>query len=127
MDAAKLWMIEHQLGQRNLNNDQRSYWIGKHYELEKKRHGGDRKSSCQNGNLKTAQSIAEQHKVGERTVARDSKFTHDIDTIADNIGDVERDLAGPQPGMPWQAQVAIEGVVGFLFFIPGVVMLTRKS
>lgn len=48
-------------------------------------------------------------------------------TAVGNIGDVERDLAGPQPGMPWQAQVAIEGVVGFLFFIPGVVMLTRKS
>ncbi len=48
-------------------------------------------------------------------------------TAVGSIGDVERDLAGPQSGMPWQAQVAIEGVVGFLFFIPGVVMVTRKS
>jgi len=48
-------------------------------------------------------------------------------TALGNIGDVQRDLAGPQSGIPWQAQVAIEDVVGFLIFIPGVVMVTRKS
>jgi hypothetical protein len=48
-------------------------------------------------------------------------------TAIGNIGDVQRDLDGPQPGMPWQAQVAIEAVVGFLFFIPGVVLITRKD
>ena len=87
LDAAKLWMIEHQLGQRNLNNDQRTYWIGKHYELEKKLHGGDRKSSDQNGHLKTRKQVAEQHKVGEATVQRDSQFARAVDTIADKIGD----------------------------------------
>jgi hypothetical protein len=39
MDAAKLWMIEHQLGQRNLNDEQESYYIGLQYELEKKLEG----------------------------------------------------------------------------------------
>jgi hypothetical protein len=48
LDAAKLWMIEHQLGQRNLNHDQRSYWIGKQYELEKKRVGRPEGKSGQN-------------------------------------------------------------------------------
>jgi len=90
MDAAKLWMIEHQLGQRNLNNEHRSYWIGKHCEREKRAHGGDRKSSGQNGHSKTRDEIAKQHKVGSRTVERDSQFARAVDTIAANTGDEAR-------------------------------------
>jgi hypothetical protein len=54
LDAAKAWMIANQLGRRNLSPEQMSYYRGEQYNLQKGRHGGDRKSevsSTQNGNL----------------------------------------------------------------------------
>ena len=84
-------LIEHQLGQRNFNDDQKYYWIGKHNELQKKlvgRPNGNGATSAPFG--KTAKAIAEQHKVGEGTVQRDAKFTRAMDTIADKIGDEAR-------------------------------------
>ena len=38
------WICKNQLGRRNLTPAQRKYLIGKQYEAEKARHGGDRKS-----------------------------------------------------------------------------------
>ena len=91
MDAAKLWMIEHQLGQRNLSDDQKYYWIGKHNELQKKLVGRP------NGNgikvtpfQRTREEVAAQHKVSEATVSRATQFARAMDTIADKIGDEAR-------------------------------------
>jgi hypothetical protein len=36
LDAAKLWIINEQYGRRNLTDEQRSYFRGTQYELEKK-------------------------------------------------------------------------------------------
>ncbi len=38
------WICRNQLGRRNLTPAQRKYLIGKQYEAEKARYGGDRKS-----------------------------------------------------------------------------------
>ena len=84
-------LIEHQLGQRNFNDDQKYYWIGKHNELQKKLVGRP------NGNgikvtpfQRTREEVAAQHKVSEATVSRATQFTRAMDTIADKIGDEAR-------------------------------------
>ena len=74
-DAAADWIDAHQLGRRNLTPAQMSLMRGRRYNRAKGQHGGDRKSagsSGQNVHLdKTAEAIAKQHGVTERTVRRD--------------------------------------------------------
>ncbi len=88
-DDAKRWVIQNQLGRRNLTPESIAYLRGKLYLEEKKAHGGDRKSngsSCQSDNLKTESRLAEQFKVSPRTINRDAKFSQAIDKVADVIG-----------------------------------------
>jgi hypothetical protein len=89
LDAAKAWMIAHQLGRRNLTPDQMAYYRGKQYNLQKQRHGGDRKSdgsSTQDGYLKTADRLAREHGVSKNTIARDAVYANALDTIVDVVG-----------------------------------------
>lgn len=84
---ASNWIIDNQLNRRNITEDQQTYLIGKRYKEEKKEHGGDRKSIDHSDLLKpTAQTIAEQHKIGEATVKRAEKFANAVDKVAENTG-----------------------------------------
>jgi hypothetical protein len=91
-EDVKDWMINHQLGKRNVSLTQISYLRGLQYEREKARHGGDRKSediksSGESCHLKTtSQKLAEQHKVSERTIRDDAEFARAVDKIAENVG-----------------------------------------
>jgi len=86
------WIIDNQLGRRNLTVEQKNYLIGKKYKKEKQQHGGDRKSKAQNELLiSTAERIAEEHKVGRETVKRAEKFVDAVDIIAGNVGEEARD------------------------------------
>jgi len=53
--------------------------------MEKKAHGGDRKSSRQSDDLieGTAQKLAEQYGVGARTIERDAKIAKVIDDMTE--------------------------------------------
>lgn len=82
------WICKNQLGRRNLTLEQKKYLIGKQYEAEKARHGGDRKSaeaksSCQVGNLmesqKTCERIAEENGISSRSVCRAEAFSKAVD------------------------------------------------
>jgi hypothetical protein len=95
LDAAKVWMVNNQLGRRNLTPEQMSYFRGKQYDLQKKvsRGGGDRKSAeakdqkPQNeGFDNTAQELAAQHKVSRATIERDAAYAKAVDTLADTVG-----------------------------------------
>lgn len=82
--------VENKVG-RNLTPEQRNYLIGKQYQERKQSHGGDRKSkSVSSGHfdhLKTAEQIAQENKVKEKTVRRAAKFTEAVDAIAENVGE----------------------------------------
>ncbi len=85
------WIIGNQLARRNLTPEQRSYLIGKQYQERKQDHGGDRRSKevskGQNVPLKTtAEEIAEEHKIADKTVKRAAAFSRAVDTIAKNVG-----------------------------------------
>jgi hypothetical protein len=70
--AAMNWMINNQLGRRNLHPDQASYLRGKRYNAEKQDKGGDRKSIDQNDPLieSTADRLATEYKVSAPTIKR---------------------------------------------------------
>jgi hypothetical protein len=89
MDAARLWMIQNQLGRRNLTPNQMSYYRGEQYNLQKKQHGGDRKSEASSSQieyLKTGDRLAAEHGVSRATIARDADYAAAIETLADVLG-----------------------------------------
>jgi len=80
--AAFDWMYKNQLGRRNLTDAQRTYLIGKLYEARKNSHGGDRKSSSQNGNMiRVSEELANELGSGKNTVIRAEKYANGIDAI----------------------------------------------
>jgi N6-adenosine-specific RNA methylase IME4 len=84
------WMINNQLGRRNLTRETMSYLRGLQYEREKKKvgeHKGNQHSNLekpQNEVIPTAEKLAEQHKVSKATIERDAAFTKAVDTIVSN-------------------------------------------
>ena len=95
LDAARLWMIQNQLGRRNLTEQQASYFRGAQYELQKKisRGGGDHRSAeaiDQKSHSETfddtATRLAKEYKVSRSTMLRDSTFADAIDTLAEALG-----------------------------------------
>ena len=83
-EAVMDWMDANQLGRRNLTRDQFTLLIGRRYNRVKKAHGGDRKSeesSGQNDHLKTAESLATDYGVTERTVRRAGQYAEAVEAI----------------------------------------------
>ena len=82
------WLIDNQLGRRNLTPESVSYLRGKRYQAEKSVGHGS-KSERQSGgqNVKTAERLADQYKVGSRTIERDAQFASAVDKVAEVLGD----------------------------------------
>jgi hypothetical protein len=88
-------MIANQLGRRNLTPEQKSYLRGKRYNLEKKAHGGDRRSeepSRQNDDLKTAERLSEEYGVSRDTIEQDAQFAEATDTLEAAVGKDIREM-----------------------------------
>ncbi len=87
-DAVMDWMDANQLGRRNLTNDQRSFLRGRRYNRTKKAQGGtganqhtskvEEVATLQ----RTAEAIAKQHGVSERTIRSDGKKAEAIEKLA---------------------------------------------
>lgn len=102
-EEAMEWMIADQLKKRNLTDQERAYFIGKQYLMEKQKQGAPDKGatvaplspgSSQNKG-KTAKKVAKKNKVGDRTVHRAAKFTAAVDAHdAANPGAKAKILAG---------------------------------
>lgn len=76
------WIINNQLGRRNLSPTNQSYLRGLQYQREKKKIGAPenninaQKQIVQNEPIvSTAERLAEQHKVSPATIKRDAEFT----------------------------------------------------
>lgn len=86
------WIVNNQLGRRNLTPMQISYLRGKRYEQEKKQPhapSGARVEKPDNlsGFSETADRLADELKVTGRTIHRDAQFTRAVDALADAAGD----------------------------------------
>lgn len=80
------WIIDNQLGRRNITDSQKSYLRGKKYNTEKKLARGRPKNGDQNDHIKTSEKIALEEKVGSATVRRDAEFAKAIDCLKDDVG-----------------------------------------
>jgi hypothetical protein len=101
--AAVSWIIDNQLGRRNLRPEQVSYLRGRRYNALKQAHGGDHKSQrsrAQNEHLKTAEVVAERYGVSPATVRRDGSYAEDVDTIAADCGErAKQEILGGTSGL----------------------------
>ena len=74
------WIDRNQMGRRNLTPDQFTLLLGRLYNRQKQRHGGDRKSKGQNGPLiNTAERMASEYCVSQRTVKRAGGFAKEVE------------------------------------------------
>ena len=82
LDDVKEWMINNQLGRRNLTQDQVSYYRGLKYENLKKRKGGYSYVESKGQNEpSTSDKLANEFKVSESTIKRDAKFATGLEVI----------------------------------------------
>lgn len=82
IEEVKEWMIDNQLGRRNLNPDQLSYYRGLKYLTFRKRKGGYENVKSKGKNEpSTSELLAGQFKVSESTIKRDSKFAEGLNII----------------------------------------------
>lgn len=85
-DEVVSYIRKKQKSQRNLNKISTHYVIGDEYNIRKKKHGGDKKSSGQNDHLKTSEIIAQEFNVGEKTIRRAGIFADDLNNLETNVG-----------------------------------------
>jgi len=85
------WIINNQLGRRNLTPTNQSYLRGLQYQREKKKIGAPEnnrnaeKQLPQNEEVvSTAQKLATQHNVSKATIERDAEYTKAVDVIVAN-------------------------------------------
>lgn len=82
------WIINNQLGRRNVTPDQASYLRGKRYNMEKAQGSRSDLTLDQNDlKLHTAQRLSNEFKVSEPTIKRDGKFADAIDSLSNVMGD----------------------------------------
>jgi hypothetical protein len=83
------WIERNQLGRRNLKPDQMSMLRGNIYRRAKKAHGGtgsnqySEQSGQNDRSAKTAERIATQTGVSEKTVRRDAAFVAAVEAVAE--------------------------------------------
>jgi hypothetical protein len=83
MHAAKCWMIDNQLGRRNLSEGNIRYLRGERYKLEKAQGQRTDLTSPQiEEKSTTAKKLATQYKVSKATIERDAAYAADINAIA---------------------------------------------
>ncbi|UII31966.1 hypothetical protein LVD17_27130 [Fulvivirga ulvae] len=81
-EEARLWMLNNQLGRRNLTPDQLSYYRGlKYHSLKHQRGGYENVQSKGQKEPSTSEKLAADFKVSESTIKRDAKFTQGLDII----------------------------------------------
>jgi hypothetical protein len=82
IEEVKIWMVENQMGRRNLTPDQLSYYRGlKYLSLKKKKGGYDNVLSKGQSDFSTSEFLAAQFNVSESTVKRDAKFAEGLNIV----------------------------------------------
>jgi hypothetical protein len=83
------WMLDNQLGRRNITPEQKDYLIGKKYENEKQKVGGQLIGVGKNfPPVTTAQKIAEEFGISDRQVKNNEQFSKGVDKMNDDLKNV---------------------------------------
>lgn len=102
------WMVNNQLGKRNVSEETKSYLRGLQYNREKGKVGGtgaNQYSEQKGQSVPTAQRLAEQHKVSEKTIKRDEKFAIAIDKITHDKQQLKWDILNKKVNIPKTATI----------------------
>lgn len=122
------WMINNQLGRRNISSEQRDFLFFKRYESEKKGVGaptGNKNNSSQlaqnepidlNAPGETAEKLAQEYNVGRETIKRAVTYGKAVDEIAEASDNPEetrqalltREISLPKRDAPVFAKIAKE-------------------
>jgi len=82
LEDVRLWMLNNQIGRRNLSPDQLSYYRGlKYLSLRNKKGGYDNVLSKGQNELSTSEMLAEEFRLSESTIKRDAKFAEGLNII----------------------------------------------
>lgn len=102
-EEAADWMDRNQLGRRNLDSIQLSLLRGRRYNRTKKGHGerGPEKSGQNVQSFSTAESLAAEHGVNEKTIRRDGEFAEAVEALG-----IEREIVAGEIDAPKHAIVA---------------------
>lgn len=87
-DEALEWILENQLGRRNLSPEAYSYFRGKMYEVAKK--AAEAQPKAKGGKEKTVNKIASKTGVAPRTISRDAEFASGTDKLGKALGSQEK-------------------------------------
>ena len=133
-DAAHDWLINNQLGRRNLTPEAVSYLRGKRYNREKRQGKRTDLTSGHFGTKLTADQLAHEYKVGTRTIKRDAQFAGAVDTLADVVGEdvrpsiLSRDAKLTKKQTLQLAKLASENPDAVIEkFKPGAVITTERT
>jgi len=93
------WIITNQLGKRNLSEDEKSYLRGKRYQHEKRKRGAqDGNANAKNEwetvshSFSTAEKLAGEYGVSDKTIKNDAKFAEAVDAIAEVAPEVKGEI-----------------------------------
>lgn len=84
LDDVISWMIDLQLGRRNMSPNEIAYYRGLKYNQEKKIEKTDNFSSI-GTSLKTSQKLAEQYGINEKTIRRDAEFSKGVERLSPEL------------------------------------------
>lgn len=78
------WMLNNQLGRRNLTQPQKDYLIGKRYENDKQKLGGQTSTGVGQNvpPVSTAEKLGKEFGISDRQVKRNEDFANGVDLIA---------------------------------------------
>ena len=94
-EEVEIWMVNNQLGRRNITSIQRKYLLGQKYETEKRMYGTNRFTMLleeEETKGKTKKKIAQEENISESTVMRAAKLYQAINTIAAQNKDIRNKL-----------------------------------
>jgi hypothetical protein len=104
---AKDWMINNQLGKRNLTENQKSFYRGLQYRTEKsksknisnlKQFQVEGEKVSPSG--KTSERLAEQHKVSEKTIKNDEKYAEGLEKLTGNNTSLKWNILNDEIDLP---------------------------
>ncbi|MEA5461915.1 hypothetical protein VB796_22790 [Arcicella sp. LKC2W] len=84
LDDVISWMIDLQLGRRNMSPNEIAYYRGLKYNQEKKIEKTDNFSST-GTSLKTSQKLAQQYGINEKTIRRDAEFSKGVESLSPEL------------------------------------------
>jgi DNA N-6-adenine-methyltransferase Dam len=94
LDAAKTWLISHQVGRRNLARHQLAYFRGSLYLRQKQQGRRSDLTSAQfeQKSLDTATVLGQQFSVSAATIRRDGNYAAAVDALTQAIGPTARQV-----------------------------------